>query len=134
MTKRLFLAAFLTMALAACGGDDDDGGDESGGGGGGSGPGTAEMAGRFGEELTRLKECVKGQVDGGPECTVNFLNAPVTRMCSDVRLGKPNAEFPQADLTRFTATCADWQNLLSLDANAKLTTLEKMIADTSAIE
>ena len=130
MKKRLFLAALLTMALAACGGDDDDGG----GGGGGSQAGTAEMAGRFGEELNKIKTCVKGQVDGGAACSIDFLNDPVTRMCSDVRTGKINADFPKADLTKFTGTCDDWKSFLTLDANAKLTTLDKMIAETSGIQ
>jgi hypothetical protein len=130
MTKRLLLATVLTIGLgfAACGGDDDDGGN------GGGGAGTAQMAARFGNELTKIKECVQGQVNGGAACGIDFLNDPVTRMCSDVRTGKVNAEFPNADLTKFTATCDDWKNFLTLDANAKLTTLDKMITDTGAIQ
>lgn len=131
MTKRLLFAALLTLplALAACGGggDDDDGGN-------GGGAGTAEMAARFSEELGKIKECVQGQVNGGAACSIDFLNDPVTRMCSDVRTGKTNAQFPKADLSKFTATCDDWKNFLTLDANAKLTTLDKMIAGVGTIQ
>jgi hypothetical protein len=132
MTKRLLFAALLSLGLlaAACGGGDDD----DGGNGGGGTAGTAQMATRFSDELGKIKECVQGQVNGGAACGIDFLNDPVTRMCSDVRTGKVNAEFPKADLTKFTATCDDWKNFLTLDANAKLTTLDKMIADAGAIK
>jgi hypothetical protein len=130
MTKRLLLAAAaLALLLASCGGGGDDGG-----GGTTEGAGTAEMATTFGKELTKIKECVQGEADGGTACGMNFLLDPVTRMCSDVRTGKINADFPNSDLSRFTGACDDWKNFLSLDTAAKLTTLDKMIADVGAIQ
>ena len=92
------------------------------------------MAANFSAELTKIKECVQGEANGGAACTINFLQDPVTRLCSDVRTGKTNPAFPDADLSKFTATCDDWKNFLTLDANAKITTLDKMISSAGAIQ
>jgi hypothetical protein len=67
-------------------------------------------------------------------CGIDFLQDPVTRMCSDVRTGKTNAQFPEADLTKFATTCDDWKNFLGLDAATKLTPLDKMIAGVTALK
>jgi hypothetical protein len=130
MTKPLLLAALSTFLFAAaCGG----GGDGDGGNGGGGG-GTGAMAAAFSTELTKIKECVQTESTGGAACGINFLQDPVTRMCSDVRTGKTNAQFPSAELSEFTATCDDWKNFLTLDTATKLTTLDKMIGETDALK
>jgi hypothetical protein len=131
MTFRLLAAAAFALVLAACGGGDDD---DGGGGGGGATGGTPEMAASFTTELTKIKECVQPAATGGAACGMNFLQDPVTKMCGDVRTGKVNAQFPKADLSKFTATCDDWKNFLSLDANAKVTTLDKMLTGVAAIQ
>lgn len=128
MMKTLLAVAALSVLLVACGG----GGSASGGDSGADG--TAAMAAGFSTELTKVKECVQGEVNGGAPCTTNFLEDPVTKMCSDVRTGKPNTDYPEADLTKFTATCDDWKAFLTLDAATKVTTLEKMIADAAALK
>ena len=128
MMKALLTAAALSVLLVACGGGGGDSAGDSGA------AGTAAMADGFSTELTKIKECVQGELSGGAPCTTNFLQDPVTRMCSDVRTGKPNTDYPDADLTKFTATCDDWKNFLTLDSATKVTTLEKMIADAAALK
>ena len=117
--KALLVAAVLPVLIAACGGGGGASGGDSGAGG------TAAMAASFSAELTKIKECVQGEVNGGAPCTTNFLEDPVTRMCSDVRTGKTNATYPDADLTKFSGTCDDWKNFLTLDPATRVTTLRK---------
>jgi hypothetical protein len=131
MTIRLLAAALFALTFAACGGGGDD---DGGGGGGGATGGTPEMAASFTAELTKIKECVQPAVTGGAACGTNFLQDPVTRMCSDVRTGKVNAAFPKADLSKFTATCDDWKTFLGQDAAGRVTTIDKMIAAVGAIK
>ena len=129
MIKAFAVLAALSMLFVACGGGGDDGGNGGSGGGG-----TSAMAAGFSAELVKIKECVQGEINGGAPCGINFLQDPVTRFCSDVRTGKTNAQFPNADLTKFSATCDDWKDFLTLDAATKVTTLDKMIADVGALQ
>ena len=128
MTKAIALLALLPLFLVACGG----GGDDDGGGSGAGG--TAAMAANFETEVNKVKTCVQDEAAGKGACTINFLQDPVTRMCSDVRTGKTNATFPEADLTKFAGTCDEWKNFLTLDASTKIATLDKMIADVVALK
>lgn len=132
MTKRLLLAALLALPFAACGGGGDSGG--SGPNSKTSAAGTAGMAAAFSDELAKIKECVQGQVDGKGDCGVDLLQDPVTRMCSDVRTGKPNPAFPGADFSKFTKTCDDWKSVLGLDAAGKVTLLTGMAAELEPLK
>lgn len=92
------------------------------------------MAAAFETEITKTKECVQGQIDGKAACGIDFLQDPITRLCSDVRTGKVNPQFPSADLTKFTGTCDDWKNVLSLGPAEKITTLDKMLAAVAPLK
>ena len=129
MMKRLVFATVIAAALlAACGGGGDDDG------GNGAAAGTSAMAAAFETELTKTKECVQGEIDGKGACAINFLQDPVTRFCSDVRTGKVNPQFPDADLTKFTATCDDWKNVLAIGPAEKVTTLDKMLTAVAPLK
>ena len=91
------------------------------------------MAAEFASQIGKIKDCFQGQVDGKGDCGTNLLLDPVTRMCSDVRTGKPNPQFPGADLTKFTKTCDDWKSVLGLDAAGKVTLLTNMVGEVAAI-
>lgn len=128
MIKAAVAVALLSVFFVACGGGGDDDGGSSGGGG------TGAMAANFETELGKTKECIQGEIDGKGACAINFLLDPVTRMCSDVRTGKTNAAFPDADLSKFTATCDEWRTFQTADAAAKVTSLDKMIAGVTALK
>lgn len=130
MTKRLLLAAALSISLAACGG----GGGSGGSSGGKSAASTAGLAGEFATEIGKIKDCYQGEVDKKGDCSTDLLTDPVTRMCSDVRTGKPNPQFPGADFTKFVKTCDDWKSVLGLDAAGKVTLLNNMVTEVSAIK
>jgi len=134
MRFRLALALLLSATLAACGGGDDDDGGSPGNGGGSSAAGTTAMAGAFTTEITKIKDCFQGEVDGKGACSVNLLSDPVTGLCSDVRIGKANAQFPGADYAKFAKTCSDWSSVLSLDTAGKVTLLSKMVTELEAVK
>ncbi len=126
--KHLLLAAALVIPIAACGGGGTAG---EGAKTGSNAAGTAAMSASFTAEITKIKTCVQGQVDGKGDCAINFLQDPVTRMCSDVSTGRPN-QFAGADYKKFTPTCDAWAAVLGQTAPEKLTTLAKMLTDLEA--
>jgi hypothetical protein len=129
MTYRVLLAAIFALSLSACGGGSGDGGK-----GGSSAQGTSAMAGAFSTELTKVQECVQGEVDGKGPCTVDYLLNPVTSMCSDVRTGRPNTSFTGADYAKFTATCDNWKSVLGDDNPTKVTQIGQMVTDLKALQ
>lgn len=127
--NRLLIAAILLVPLAAaCGGGSSGGTDTKTGS---NAAGTAAMNASFTEEIKKIQLCVQGQVDAKADCTINFLQDPVTRMCSDVSTGRPN-QFVGADYKKFTPTCDSWATVLGQTAPEKLTTLAKMLTDLEA--
>ena len=119
-----------SLLFAACGGDNASGDERSGGS---SAAGTAAMAGAFATEMTSIKTCLQGEIDLKTPCAVNFLQDPITRMCSDVRTGRPN-QFAGADYSKFTATCDSWATVLQSDAAGKISKLDAMLAEVNALK
>ena len=91
------------------------------------------MAGAFATEMTSIKTCLQGEVDSKTPCAVNFLQDPITRMCSDVRTGRPN-QFAGADYSKFGATCDNWATVLQSDAAGKISKLDAMLAEVNALK
>ena len=119
-----------SLLFAACGGDSASGDEKSGGS---NAAGTAAMAGAFATEMTSIKTCLQSEVDAKTPCAVNFLQDPITRMCSDVRTGRPN-QFAGADYSKFTATCDSWATVLQSDAAGKISKLDAMLAEVNALK
>jgi len=124
MKRQLASLVFCVMFLAACGsGDDDSSADAKAA----ENPaGTAGLAGAFQTELTAIKDCVQGAVDGKAACEIGLFENPVSRLCSDVRTGRANT-FAGADYTKFEATCTAWSDVLSSTNEARLPKLTAMI-------
>ena len=134
MPKHLVLAAVLAVTFAACGGGTASPGGGGGGGNGTSAAGTAGMAAAFATEVTRIRDCYQGQVDGKGDCGANLLQDPVTRLCSDVLTGRENVQYPGADYTKFTPTCDNWASVLGVDAAGKVSLLAKMATELEALK
>ena len=134
MSKPLSAALACLLAgpllLAACGGDSASGDEKPGGT---NAAGTAAMAGAFATEMTSIKACLQGEVDSKTPCAVNFLQDPITRMCSDVRTGRPN-QFAGADYAKFTPTCDSWATVLQSDAAGKIGKLDAMLTEVNSLK
>ena len=131
MVYRILLAACLTTFLAACGGGSSRGNAKTGGT---SAEGTAAMAKSFSTELTKVQDCVQGEIDGKGPCNIDAFNNPVTVMCNDIRTTRPNANFPGADYSKFTKTCSDWSSVLGVGASEKITKITAMENDLQALQ
>ncbi len=132
MIRRLAFTALLGLGLAvsSCGGG---GGSGDSGGKTNSAAGTAGMAASFADELTKIQTCVQGDLDGKAACTIDFLQDPVSKMCSDVRTGRAS-QFPGADYSKFTATCDSWKTAIGSINKDKIPLLTQMITDVKAIK
>lgn len=137
MTKvLLFSTALLSALLIACGGGASgaSGDDDNGGKKGTDASETQAMAASFSEEVTKIRDCYQGQVDGKGDCGITLLQDPVTRLCSGVRIGTVNPAFPNADLSKFAPTCDEWSKALGLDAAGKVALLDTMVKELEALK
>lgn len=127
MRKAVLASVLVASLLAACGGG---GGSD---GGSNAAASTSAMAGAFSTEITTIKACIQGEIDGKAACGINFLQDPITRMCSDVRTGRPN-QFTGADYAKFTPTCDTWAGVLQSDAAGKIAKLDQMATQVDALK
>ncbi len=136
MTKALLVStALLSAFLIACGGGSSASGDDDNGGKQGTDASeTQAMAASFSEEITKIRDCYQGQVDGKGDCGVTLLQDPVTRLCSGVRIGTVNPTYPNADLSKFGPTCDEWSKALGLDAAGKVALLDTMVTELETLK